>query len=463
MEKSQLDKNLNFSLGTDNKKVLLALLFLFTGVSIAWAQLNNSSQTLKEKKSDANLFGRFANPPAESRPFVRWWWNGNYITAGELKRQLEVLHKAGLGGIEINPIALPAQAVIKGAQPIEWLSKDWNHLLAMVAQEAKQKGMITDMIVGSGWPFGGEFLKKEEMIERIVTHKIVCTGGSKIKENEESLLQKAIADGKIVKGGKSSNVVNFLALVPDKVTVRSQIIDLTSRYKKDGQLNFNVPEGKYDLIYGILQRGYRTVSLGALGASGPVMNHSDHNVTLAYLNSLKKISEDTGIPLNELIRVLFCDSIELAGANWTDGLEEIFFKTYHYRLEPYFPFIFYENKKNKVLYAPANFADSFSEEKMRVRYDYNKLLVSLFLDNFTRTFQKFCVENGFKSRYQAYGIPLLMGMMEGNMISDIPEGNNWIYSFNMNMETDEWALNQGLSREPFHLALNYRGWNPCWN
>ncbi|HBE42250.1 MAG TPA: hypothetical protein DDW27_13775, partial [Bacteroidales bacterium] len=61
-------------------------------------------------------------------------------------------------------------------------------------------------------------------------------------------------------------------------------------------------------------------------------------------------------------------------------------------------------------------------------------------DNFTQTFQDFCTENGLLCRYQAYGTPFLMGMMEGNMIPDIPESNNWIYS--VDMETDEWIWNQ---------------------
>ncbi len=64
-------------------------------------------------------------------------------------------------------------------------------------------------------------------------------------------------------------------------------------------------------------------------------------MTLAYLNRLKKISERTGIPLNQLIRAIFCDSIEVSGANWTDDFQTIFFKTYGYKLDNWMPFVFY--------------------------------------------------------------------------------------------------------------------------
>jgi hypothetical protein len=176
---------------------------------------------------------------------------------------------------------------------------------------------------------------------------------------------------------------------------------------------------------------------GAPGAAGPVMDHYNRNVTLEYLNRLKKISEDTGIPLNKLLRALFCDSIELAGANWTDGLDEVFYKTYNYHIEAYYPFVFYDSNLG---YPGEAYDDTFMDEINRVRYDYNKLLVSVFLQNFTQVFQDFCTDNGLKCRYQAYGIPFLMGMLDGNMIVDIPESNNWIYSADMN--SDEWSWNQ---------------------
>lgn len=43
-----------------------------------------------DKENDASgemLFEGFVNPPAEARPFVRWWWNGNHLSAEEIIRQ----------------------------------------------------------------------------------------------------------------------------------------------------------------------------------------------------------------------------------------------------------------------------------------------------------------------------------------------------------------------------------------
>lgn len=409
-----------------SKFKLLIILAVLTG-------LNNCSRNDTEE-----LYSGFKDPPAEARPFVRWWWNGNRITESEIKRQIDVLHTAGIGGVEINPISIPAEADTAGTRSLVWLSEEWNRLLVLAAEEARNNGMITDLIVGSGWPFGGEFLTENETVQRMIVNNIPCRGGDRLNESVASLLSGALkAQSHHQEGDALSNELFFIRLVPVNPKALSEIIDLTDMLKESDKLSYLVPDGDFELVYGFLQKRHRNVMNGAPGAAGPVMDHYRRDVTLEYLNRLKKISEDTGIPLHKLLRALFCDSIELAGSNWTDGFADIFFSTYNYRIEPYFPFIFYESYRG---YSDEKYDKDFYDEITRVRYDYNKLMVRVFLDNFTRVFQEFCTENGLLCRYQAYGTPFLMGMMEGNMIPDIPESNNWIYS--VDMETDEWIWNQ---------------------
>ena len=385
------------------------------------------------------LFNGFVSPPAQARPFVRWWWNGNQVMAREINRELDVLHKAGIGGIEINPIAMPEDAKNIGTKPVKWLSKEWNLLVAETAKEAAKRGMIIDMIVGSGWPFGGEFLKEKEMIQRVVTHTINYSEREEINLTLNQLIAKVLEKTNRESEGKAvSNELLFIKLVPLRLTSVQDIIDLTDRVSKTSQLVYTVPNDAYTLVYGIRQRGHRTVMLGAWGSKGPVMDHFNKEVTQAYLERLTAISRDAGVPLSHLIRALFCDSIELAGANWTDGFDELFAKTYGYRLESYYPFVFSNGKEG---YDKISVDGNMADDIKRVRYDYNRLLVSSFLNNFTQTFQKFCTDNGVLCRYQAYGTPFLMGMMEGNMIPDIPEGNNWINP--PALEKDEWIWNQG--------------------
>jgi len=134
----------------------------------------------KEQKD--SFYQGFVKYPAEARPFVRWWWNGNHIESDEIIRELDILKKAGIGGVEINPIAMPKDAKNIGTEPVKWLSKEWNELLVLTCGEAQARGMITDMIVGSGWPFGGEFLQPDEYIQRVLVNRIPIEGPATINK-----------------------------------------------------------------------------------------------------------------------------------------------------------------------------------------------------------------------------------------------------------------------------------------
>jgi sugar phosphate isomerase/epimerase len=123
------------------------------------------------------LYEIFKDPAFSYHPFVRWWWNGNKIEAEELKRELRLLKDAGIGGVEINPVEFPSRfpGDDLGKPSIIWLSDEWIDMLKVAFDEAKALGMTCDLIVGSGWPFGAEYLEGDERA------RIVVIGIKKLK------------------------------------------------------------------------------------------------------------------------------------------------------------------------------------------------------------------------------------------------------------------------------------------
>src|SRR5579872_554095 len=123
---------------------------------------------------DAELYRLFKDPLPIYRPFVRWWWNGDKVEKAELARELRLMKEAGIGGVEINPIKFPARTDDLGKPSIEWLSPEWIDLLQFTLKEAASLGLTCDLIVGSGWPFGAEYLRGEERSQVVViaTHKL---------------------------------------------------------------------------------------------------------------------------------------------------------------------------------------------------------------------------------------------------------------------------------------------------
>lgn len=104
------------------------------------------------------LYQTFRDPPVDARPFVRWWWNGGRVNEREILRELDVMRAAGIGGVEINTIAMPEgpnEDALESFPALSWLSPQWNRMVQVAAEAARARGMTADLIVGSGWPFGG--------------------------------------------------------------------------------------------------------------------------------------------------------------------------------------------------------------------------------------------------------------------------------------------------------------------
>ncbi len=153
------------------------------------------------QENDA-LFESFRNPPSTSRPFVRWWWNGNRVNEKEVLRELDLLKDAGFGGVEINPIAMPPVTGEPTQKALEWLSPEWNQVLKTACLGAKERGLIADLLVGSGWPFGGKFLKPDQTIQRMAVNYQDITGSHQINikiSDLEDDLPKEYLSGRLEK------------------------------------------------------------------------------------------------------------------------------------------------------------------------------------------------------------------------------------------------------------------------
>jgi hypothetical protein len=379
----------------------------------------------KKEINDNYLFEKFQNPAADARPMVRWWWNGNCVEAEEIKRELEVMKEAGIGGVEINSIAMPPEAKNTNAKPLQWAGKEWIEMVKVASDKAKELGMITDLIVGSGWPFGGRFLSDDEIMQRLGVKKVDVKANSEINLNLETILSFKNQDAPGTEIEKPTSDVELFSakLIPVNVHTLDEIIDITSEVN-DNRLVYQIDNKDYVLVFVYNERNFKHVYYGSPGADGPIMDHYKTEAVRAYLNRLKAIEEETGLPLSELIRALFCDSIELGGSNWTDDMKEQFLAQNGYDITPWLPFVIQPQQQ------PNRFETSkeLGETIKRVQYDYYNTIIKVFLERFTREFQDFCTENNVLCRYQAYGTPFYMGLFEGNMIPDIPESNNWIYS-----------------------------------
>ena len=402
-------------------------------------------QPKEEVLTCEELYHEFQQPASEYRPFVRWWWNGDKVEADELVREMRLLKEAGIGGVEINPIAFPSYCDSIGKTSLQWLSPEWINMLKVCFDEAKQLDMTCDLLVGSGWPFGAEFLNEDERAQIVVNYAETVTGPTTLTIIRDSLCAKAMPKVSSPYKGNTKELM-LLRLYPNPATSIGDGITIWSALRQaqgpltsiksevpelvegpiDSVFTVDVPEGEYTLAALVKINGFLEVINGAPGAAGPVLDHFNIEAVNRYLyNMSDKIEAQIG-PLKGNIRALFTDSMELEGANWTSDMAEEFQKRYGYDITEWLPFILFKigSMGSALNYDPVvPVTDEFQKQIQRARYDFEDFKAQLMQERFTNTYLAWCHQLGVKARAQAYGRGFYP--LENAMGYDIPEGESW--------------------------------------
>ena len=403
--------------------------FTSGAVTLAGASMLHAGSRIAETSPampDESLFQMFTDPSMHYRPMVRWWWNGDRVVASELLRELDVLKAAGVGGVEINPIKFPNDAPAMDTRPLKWLSSEWIDVLQVVLKGARDRGMTCDMIVGSGWPFGGEFLTREEQSQMVALGTRDVTGPARLEVTRAELIADVSPELVSPQAGALKELFSLM-LAPYELNDLGQVMNLGDQSEE--RIVLEIPEGKHVLYYLVKLTGYMAVINGAPGANGPVLNHLDKGAVEHYLNHLSDTLTAKIGDLHPYVRAFFTDSIELEGANWYSGMAAMFQERYGYELLPWLPFILFKvGEMGNAISGRygAHFAPAFQEKVAAVRYDFQTLRQVVFNEHFVATFTAWCSRLGVKSRMQAYGSEC--NVMTASPMLDIPECETWIRS-----------------------------------
>jgi hypothetical protein len=395
------------------------------GLPLVSIGLSGGCKPASQGTTVQELYALFKEPQNIHRPFVRWWWNGNRLSHQEILRELDLLKQAGIGGVEINPIKFPETADPIGIKECDWLSDEWLGYLRTALHGAKERDIVCDIIVGSGWPFGGAFLTREEQTQMVTIGTRNVKGPAVLHIPRQELLD-AVNPEIHSPNEKKYKDLFMLRLAPAAMDAFEPGIDLDAEIGKE-TLTVPVPPGEHVLYFLVKMTGYMAVINGAPGAKGPVLNHfSDKAVSVFLQRMSDKLNQKIGKP-GTYFRAMFTDSIELEGANWCEDFLPQFEKRQGYSLRPYLPYVLFKvgEMGNAVKEAyGSTFSESANNEIQRVRYDFYITHIELFKERFSDTFHAWCRKQGVQSRVQAYGMEY--HPMEASMDVDIPECETWL-------------------------------------
>ena len=347
------------------------------------ALLLSTSTALSAQDSVTALRHHFQNPPDDARPMMRWWWFGPSVVKPELKKELEIMQGAGIGGIEVQPVyPLMLDDEDAGIWNLQYLSPEFLDDVSFANTTARSLGLRVDITLGSGWPYGGPKTTLALAAGRLKVVPIPITG--------DTIKPPPLAEG-------DSLIAAFAVAGTEKSfePASAKRLDLANE-------SISTRGNAGTALFFLSSHTRQMVKRPAAGAEGFVLDHFSRAAIDEHL-------ADVATPLvnafgDQPPYSVFSDSLEVYESDWTANLPAEFLKRRGYDLIPHLP---------ELLAGGTPQADA-------VRHDWAQTLSDLIRDNYLAPLTSFAQSHHTRFRSQTYGEPAVT--LSDQAVPNLPEG-----------------------------------------
>jgi len=408
----------------------------------------------------------FTSPPPEYRPGVYWYFMDGNLSQEAMTRELEAMKEAGIGWalfLEVN-VGVPRGQV-------DFLSQKWQELFAHAIKEGERLGIKIIMGSGPGWAgSGGPWVKPEESMQHLVSSEVRVKGPGKfdlklpvprpktpffgentltpeLKQAREDWYQDVA-----VLAFPTPEMDRRIPLIEEKALYyrapftsqpgvwphlpppaeasgpagsaikKEEIIDLTSRLKPNGSLDWEIPPGSWTVRRFVARNNgavTRPAPLPGLGFECDKFSREAFESHLHhYLGPLLERIQPNGSKPGGGWKMIHIDSWEMGAQNWSQNFRQEFIKRRGYDPLPYYP-----------VYAGCQVGTL--EESERFLWDLRKTSSELIVENHALEFKEFGRKYGFKLSIEPYDMNPASDFDLG-AVADVPMSEFWSDGFGYN-------------------------------
>jgi hypothetical protein len=134
------------------------------------------SQTRYIQKRD-DLYAGFVTPPNAAKPRVWWHWMNGNVTKEGIRKDLEWMHRSGIGGFQNFDASLMTPQIVK--KRLTYMTPDWIDAFQFATRLADSLKLEMAIAGSPGWSeSGGPWVKPEEGMKKIVWTEVRVKGGT---------------------------------------------------------------------------------------------------------------------------------------------------------------------------------------------------------------------------------------------------------------------------------------------
>jgi hypothetical protein len=316
------------------------------------------------------------------KPWTYWWWMGNAVNKTDLARQIEEFSRAGIGGVHIIPIY-----GVKGYenQFLSFLSEKWLEMVQYTIEQAGKMNMGVDITSGTGWPYGGNWINKNNAAKQLKVKEYQLKQTSCISVKTDSIM-------------RNNEFLDLFAIIASNN--KEEPINLSSQIDTK-TIHRDVELADWKLTCFGTANTNQLVKRAAPGGEGLVIDHFDQKAVMRYLNHFDSIFLRSAHLITP--RAFYNDSYEVYQANWTIQFTDRFKELRGYDLIEVLPVML----------------DTLDPKRPFIIHDIRETLSDLLYSEFAKTWTDWCKKHGISSRYQAHGSP--SNLLDLYALSDYPE------------------------------------------
>src|SRR6516165_4710694 len=140
------------------KKIFFFLIAAVTSSGV-FAQTTNTSND--------SLYKNFVSPPNSAKPRVWWHWMNGNITKDGIRKDLEWMHRAGIGGFQNFDASLLTPQIVE--KRLTYMTPDWQDAFRFTTRLADSLKLEMAIAGSPGWSeSGGPWVKPEDGMKKIV-------------------------------------------------------------------------------------------------------------------------------------------------------------------------------------------------------------------------------------------------------------------------------------------------------
>ncbi len=418
----------------------------------------------------SSLNAQFINPPDAARPGVYWYFLDGNRDEAAMTAELETMARSGLGSALIQEVDL---GIPRG--PVNFMSESWEKMFVHAVRDAERLGLEIMLGSGPGWAgSGGPWVKPEESMQHLVASSTNVTGPSRFQGTlavpppKKPFFDTLSPELKARRDAYYSDVTVlafptpagtaeipdadekalyyrppytsrpgvkpfFAAARPEQAApaesaiASGKVVDLTSKLRPDGTLDWEVPAGNWTVMrFGARNNGANSRPAPHAGYGFESDKFSAEALDDHLQQYAVKLLQQVG-PRKEGVgwTMMHIDSWEMGSQNWTPKFREEFTRRRGYDPQPWYPAY------------TGRVVDS-AEKTERFLWDLRQTAQELVIENHAGRMKKFAHDNGMTLSIEPYDMNPTADLEMG-AVADVPMGEFWANTYDSSFSCIEAA------------------------